>query len=114
MSFNLINLLSCRVRIIPHDEYYCGLFYYTGSTEFNHQIRKYAHKKGFILNEYSLRRKGTAGKFLKLIWLSQNSSLLKSYLLQGGKPGKPLKITCEKDIFDYLGLEYKNPEERSI
>jgi DNA polymerase/3'-5' exonuclease PolX len=52
-------------------------------------MRKAAHAKGFILNEYSLRK------------LSPN-----------GLPGKPLQISSEEDIFKQLGMEYKEPRER--
>jgi DNA polymerase/3'-5' exonuclease PolX len=27
---------------------------------------------------------------------------------------KPLKVTSEKDIFDYIDMEYKTPEERNM
>ena len=30
-----------------------------------------------------------------------------------GKPGEPLPVTSEHDIFDYLGVDYKKPSERT-
>jgi len=63
--------------------------YETGSGEFNHEMRKAAHAKGFMLNEYSLR-----------------------HLNSNGKPGKPLHIFSEEDIFKKLGMEYKPPSDR--
>lgn len=77
------------IRLIPHDQYYCGVFYFTGSDMFNRNIRKLAHEKGFILNEYSLRK-----------------------LSESGIPGKALPIKSEQDIFDHLGLDYKLPKDR--
>ena len=75
------------MRIIPFDEYYCGLLYFTGSEEFNKNMRALALKKGFTLNEYCLKKAGAT---------------------------EPLKVTCEKDVFDYLGMEFKRPEERNV
>ena len=31
-----------------------------------------------------------------------------------GIPGKPKEVKSEKDIFDYLEMEYKKPEERNM
>ena len=57
---------------------------------FNHEMRKLALTKGFTLNEYSLRP-----------------------INEEGVPGKPLDVNSEEDIFNYLDLEYKLPEERN-
>jgi hypothetical protein len=32
----------------------------------------------------------------------------------GGFAGKALEINSEKDIFDYLGMDFKKPEERNM
>lgn len=80
-----------NIRLIPNDEYIFGLFYYTGSFDFSKEMRKIASKKGFKLNEYWLKR-----------------------VHRSGHLGKPMKVTCEKDIFDYLGMEYKSPEQRNM
>ena len=79
------------VRLIPHDQYFCGILYFTGSDMFNKNMRKTALEKGFTLNEYSLRK-----------------------LSDGGFAGKALDITSEKDIFDHLKMEFKPPEERNM
>jgi DNA polymerase beta len=73
--------------LIPNDEYYCGILYFTGSDMFNKNMRGIALDKGFTLNEHSLRR------------LDSKESL---------------PVNSEKDIFDYLGMEYKKPEERNL
>ncbi|KAH3866823.1 DNA polymerase beta-like isoform X2 [Dreissena polymorpha] len=78
------------IRIIPHDQYYCALLYFTGSDMFNKNMRAIAIEKGFTLNEYSLRPMGSTGV-----------------------PGEPLPVTCEEDIFDYIDMEYKKPAERN-
>lgn len=77
------------IRIIPFDQYYCALLYFTGSDVFNKNMRAHALEKGFTLNEYSLRPLGSTGT-----------------------PGEPLTVTSEEDIFDYLDYEYKEPCDR--
>ncbi|XP_013402656.1 DNA polymerase beta-like isoform X2 [Lingula anatina] len=79
------------IRLIPHDQYYPALLYFTGSDAFNKNMRAKALEEGFTLNEYTLRPVGSTGV-----------------------PGEPLPITSEKDIFDYIGMKYKNPEERNM
>ena len=31
-----------------------------------------------------------------------------------GEPGEALPVTCEKDIFDIIGKEYVEPEQRNV
>ncbi|KAK2557932.1 DNA polymerase beta [Acropora cervicornis] len=42
-------------ELIPNDQYYCGILYFTGSDEFNRRMRQEAQEKGFTINEYSIR-----------------------------------------------------------
>lgn len=49
-------------RLIPKDQYYCGVLYFTGSDIFNKNMRTHALEKGFTLNEYTLRPLGVTGK----------------------------------------------------
>lgn len=49
------------LRIVHYDEYACGILYFTGSDEFNKQMRKEALKKGFTLNDYWLKKLGSNG-----------------------------------------------------
>lgn len=78
------------IRLIPNDQYYCALLYFTGSDVFNKNLRAHALEEGFTLNEYSLRPLGSTGI-----------------------PGEPLPVTSEEDIFDILGAKYKKPSERN-
>ena len=48
-------------RLIPHDQYYCALLYFTGSDAFNRDMRAHALDKGFTLNEYRLCPMGSQG-----------------------------------------------------
>ncbi len=50
-------------------------------------MRGVAVKKGYTLNEYCLRKVGATER---------------------------MEVTCEKDVFDFLGMEFKKPEERNI
>lgn len=31
-----------------------------------------------------------------------------------GVPGEPLPVTSEEVVFDYIGFEYKTPEQRNF
>lgn len=31
-----------------------------------------------------------------------------------GVPGEPLPVTAEQDVFDYIGMNYKQPHERNM
>ncbi|KAL4241067.1 hypothetical protein ACF0H5_001845 [Mactra antiquata] len=78
------------IRLIPHDQYYCALLYFTGSDMFNKDMRGVALEKGFTLNEYTIRPVGSTGV-----------------------PGEPLPVSCEEDIFDYVDMTFKKPSERN-
>lgn len=72
------------IRFIPQESYYTAILYFTGSPEFNRKMRSVALSMGYTLNEYRLLN----------------------------DKGKPFKITSEKDIFDYLNMEYLQPKYR--
>ncbi|XP_062237572.1 DNA polymerase beta [Platichthys flesus] len=78
------------IRLIPKDQYYCGVLYFTGSDIFNKNMRTHALEKGFTLNEYTIRPLGVTGV-----------------------AGEPLLVDSERDIFDYIQYKYREPKERS-
>ncbi|CAB3223495.1 unnamed protein product [Arctia plantaginis] len=78
------------IRLIPLEQFYCAVLYFTGSDVFNKQMRAHALEKGFMLNEYSLRHIGVTGV-----------------------PGEPVPISSEEDIFAYIDFPYKQPNERN-
>ncbi|XP_074648404.1 DNA polymerase beta-like [Tubulanus polymorphus] len=78
------------LRLIPYDQYYCALLYFTGSDIFNKNMRAHALDEGFTLNEYCIRPMGSTGI-----------------------AGEPLPVSCEKDIFEYINFAYKKPSERN-
>lgn len=68
-------------------EYPFAVLYFTGSKGFNTVMRGHALKQGYSLNEHGLTMKSSGEK------VSGN-------------------FTEEKDIFDFLDLQYKSPTER--
>lgn len=79
------------IRLIPNDQYYCGILYFTGSDEFNRRMRQEALEKGFTINEYSIRPLGSTGV-----------------------PGEPIPVTSEEEIFELIDMDYKQPHERNL
>ena len=69
------------------DEYPCAILYFTGSSEFNQRMRKEILDRGLSINEYSLKDNETKEKVKHV-------------------------FHTERDIFDYLGYEYVEPELR--
>lgn len=93
----IAKLLSCpiarRVDFLytSHEEFPFAVLYFTGSKMFNTVMRHQALTMGLTMNEHGL------------------------YTFQSdGKKGEKVNhnFTNEKDIFNYLNIEYKNPEER--
>uniref|UniRef100_A0A8C4EBQ1 DNA polymerase n=1 Tax=Dicentrarchus labrax TaxID=13489 RepID=A0A8C4EBQ1_DICLA len=78
------------IRLIPKDQYYCGVLYFTGSDIFNKNMRTHALEKGFTLNEYTIRPLGVTGV-----------------------AGEPLMVDSERDIFEYIHYKYREPKDRS-
>ncbi|XP_047530066.1 DNA polymerase beta-like [Vanessa atalanta] len=79
------------IRLIPKEQYYCAVLYFTGSDVFNKNMRSHALEKSFTLNEYSLRPIGVTGI-----------------------PGEPVQIESEEEIFDYIDYPYQKPEDRNM
>ena len=79
------------IRLVPRDQFHCALLYFTGSDEFNRQMRTHALEHGFTLNEYSLRPLGSTGV-----------------------PGEPVPVSSEREVFEYLQYPYRSPEERNL
>jgi DNA polymerase beta len=75
------------------DEYPFSVLYFTGSKAFNTVMRSHALNMGYTLNEHRIR---------KITGYSTGSQMIT----------ERTKIETEKDIFDLLQLEYKQPNER--
>jgi NAD-dependent DNA ligase len=74
----------------PPDEFAFAILYFTGSKIFNTVMRQYSLDKGYTFNEHG-------------IYKLENKK-------KGEKVGK--SFVTEKDIFDFLGLQFKTPIER--
>jgi DNA polymerase beta len=73
------------IRLISQESYYTAILYFTGSGDFNKRMRGVAQSLGYTLNEYNLTR-----------------------LSDGNK----MQVLREKDVFNYLGMEYQLPADR--
>jgi len=72
-------------------EYPFSVLYFTGSKEFNTVMRSHALKMGYSMNEHG---------FSKMDGKQKSEQLITEV------------FTTEIDIFNFLGLQYKRPEER--
>lgn len=75
--------LQVDIRFVPEDSWGAALLYFTGSKEYNVMMRKVAIEKGCLLNEYGLF-----------------------------KDGEYIAGKTEKEVFEKLGLKYKDPSNR--
>ena len=74
-----------------YEEYPFSILYFTGSKDFNTVMRGYALTLGYSLNEHGLYKKEKGKK--------KEDKIADTFL-------------SERDIFDFLGLVYKEPSER--
>jgi DNA polymerase/3'-5' exonuclease PolX len=72
------------IRLFPLESYYSALLYFTGSKDFNKQMRLNAISHDYTLNEYGLY----------------------------DEKNKMFKVNSEKEIFDLLNMEYITPDKR--
>ena len=75
--------------VIPSHMFPFALLYFTGSGDFNVAFRKHALKLGYTLNEHEMKLTGKVAD---------------------AKPVPPMKF--EAEIFAFLGLKYKEPNQR--
>ena len=84
------------IKYYPLEQYAYAMLYFTGSDYFNRSMRLFARKKNYSLSDHSLTPvERTTG--MKQVWEGRN-------------------IVCytEKDIFEFLGLDYMKPEDRDV
>lgn len=79
------------IKFYPYEERAFAFLYFTGNTLFNRSMRQYATK-------------------VKAMKLSNRD--LRPILREPFSLGQPLKASTEKDIFDILGLVYRDPSQR--
>jgi DNA polymerase/3'-5' exonuclease PolX len=76
--------------VIPTEQFACALLYFTGSGDFNVAFRKHALSLGYTLNEHEMKPTGKKGVEVKAI----------------------PNFKHEAEIFAFLGLKYKEPNQR--
>lgn len=76
------------ILITPEHEFATSVLYFTGSQKFNIEMRRIALKKGYSLSEHGLKVKEEGVK-------------------------SPPVFKTEKEIFDFLEMEYIEPSKRS-
>ena len=83
------------MEIVQPSEWPFALLYFTGSGTFNERQRTIAKQQGYSLSEHGLMEVAT-GEYVKRINLG----------------GKNVRLLSEKQIFEFLGMEYILPEDR--
>ncbi|KAK7930276.1 hypothetical protein WMY93_006671 [Mugilogobius chulae] len=82
------------IIVVPYDEFACALMYFTGSAHFNRSMRALAKTKQMSLSEHSLNKQVVRQGSLKV------------------HGGTPVPTLTEKDVFNVLGIPYRQPHER--
>ena len=72
------------IEFLPEEEFAYGLLYFTGSKDFNREIRQHAKNMGYTLNQHGLKDKN----------------------------GNYIKAKTEEDIFKILDVLYVEPKNR--
>ena len=89
----------------PPEEYPFAILYFTGSKEFNTAMRQHALNVDLTLSEHG---------FYKLLKKSNQTKDTKDTKIKQIKQEKVVDVLfkTEKDIFDFLHMEYKEPQDR--
>jgi len=74
------------IEFLPENEFAFGLLYFTGSKDFNKEMRWHAKKMGYTLNQHGLINNDT---------------------------GEYVRADTEEEIFEILELEYVSPKNRN-
>ncbi|XP_033825310.1 DNA polymerase lambda [Periophthalmus magnuspinnatus] len=82
------------IIVVPYNEFACALMYFTGSAHFNRSLRALAKTKQMSLSEHSLNKDVVRRGSLKV------------------HGGTPVPTLTEKDVFNILGIPYRQPHER--
>jgi len=82
------------IRYISMENFYPALLYFTGSGNFNIDMRKRAKSMGYKLSEYHLYKLDETNK------KSVNET--------------PILVSSEEEIFEILGMNFLKPEQREM
>jgi predicted nucleotidyltransferase len=89
----------CRridIRFVPYYSYGTALLYFTGSKNFNTDMRRIALSKNYTLSEYGIFE------------YKKNPETKKK------EKGKQIPTITEEDVFNVINMKYKTPLERDI
>ena len=75
------------ILLVSPEDYYFSMLYFTGSMNFNIKVRKQALERGYSINEYGFTDMKTKKKISTI-------------------------FTSEKEILEFIGLKYVEPENR--
>jgi DNA polymerase/3'-5' exonuclease PolX len=82
--------IKADIFLTTPKEYAFALLFVTGSGKFNIRMRRVAKMRGYLLNQHGLYRKTSDG-----------SGII-----------EPIAVKSEKDLFNILGMTYKEPRKR--
>ncbi|XP_029915848.1 DNA polymerase lambda [Myripristis murdjan] len=82
------------IIVVPYNEFACAIMYFTGSAHFNRSMRALAKTKHMSLSEHSLNKDVVRQGSLKV------------------HNGSPLPTPTESDVFNLLGIPFREPHER--
>lgn len=97
-KINGSNSIARRIDLLLtlRQEYIYSILYFTGSATFNVKMRSRALELGYTMNEYGLKRVETE------LNKDKNNNKVEDIPV----------MCCEKDVFDFLKMEYLDPENR--
>ena len=96
------NARRIDIRFVSYNSFYPALLYFTGSGNFNIEMRVRAKNMGYKLSEYNLYKIETKGK------IAPGKQINKKDILKE----IPVVVSSEKEIFDVLGMTYLEPKDR--
>ncbi len=92
------------VKVYAPQHYAYAMIYFTGNDYFNRSMRCYAKACGYSLCDKGLRKAARSG-------VSHRDG---KYIDNKVAVGRLVVCDTEKDVFDVLGLDYKEPHERNV
>ena len=90
------------IRFVPYISYYPALLYFTGSGNFNIEMRVRAKNMGYKLSEYYLSKIQTSKPILPGKTINKKDIIGET----------PVPVKSEKEIFDVLSMDYLEPKDR--
>ena len=92
------------IKVYAPQHYAYAMIYFTGNDYFNRSMRCYAKACGYSLCDKGLRKAARSG-------VSHKDG---KYIDNKVAVGRLVVCDTEKDVFDVLGLDYKEPHERNV